>query len=137
MSALGSDTTGLGTSDDPYATIQFAAQQIRKTGYNVTATISVIDTSSSLAFLTISNSIVDVDTGPYGKQQYPLIIQGVSATGGFGRVTVQNDTVSASTPPPDSPSGCVAHHSERDDRPGPDCFTRELARHVRRRCGQL
>lgn len=102
VSALGNDVTGLGSFAFPYATIQRAAEQVRVTGYNVTATISVIDTSASGAYLTLENTVVDLSTGPFGLQQYPLILQGVSSTGGFGRATVRTDTVSSSTIDPAS-----------------------------------
>jgi len=87
-SPTGSDTTGHGTMVAPYLTIERALQDIRQSGWNDTATITIM---SSAGTYTFPSGSVSFNAGSCGAQRTPLRIKGDTVT------TVGSHVVDAAT----------------------------------------
>lgn len=92
VSAAGSDTAGTGAQLSPFATISHAAAVLRASGWNNTATISLLASGGPYAM----EFNLNLTQGSLGAQATPLVITGV------GNTVVFTHTVSAAGSDPAS-----------------------------------
>ena len=93
----GSDATGTGTPTLPFQTLERAAAQVRATGWDGRASITI---QTSTPPLELASGYINLSPGPLGKQVNPLVVQGepLAAVGGpYSIATVAIDRNPANT----------------------------------------